>query len=131
MQAYGYTDSRSKFELDHLIPFELAGNPTDQQNLSPELGASPNPKDPVENELRWRVCGKADDAGRGTTADRAGLDYGAQRNRTHQAIWCVRQVARMLSMVRMRSLQSESNLEFQKSRPLRRASGLTSSGRSA
>jgi hypothetical protein len=43
-------------ELDHLIPLELGGAPSDTRNLWPELGAMPNPKDTVENELRSAVC---------------------------------------------------------------------------
>jgi hypothetical protein len=56
MTQYGFTDSISNHEEDHLIPLELAGNPADPKNLWPEPDASPNRKDAVENELRRRVC---------------------------------------------------------------------------
>ncbi len=56
MKDYGFTDGLAKHEEDHLIPLELGGNPTDPKNLWPEPGASPNPKDDVENRLRVMVC---------------------------------------------------------------------------
>jgi hypothetical protein len=56
MAAYGFTGSPSDYEEDHLIPLELGGNPTDPKNLWPEPGASPNPKDSVENQLNRLVC---------------------------------------------------------------------------
>lgn len=59
MAAYGFTGSLSGYEEDHLIPLELAGNPTDPKNLWPEPGTVPNPKDSVENQLRQRVCSGA------------------------------------------------------------------------
>ena len=43
-------------ELDHLIPLELGGAPSDVRNLWPEPGKVPNSKDGVENALRQRVC---------------------------------------------------------------------------
>lgn len=55
--VYGYSDTRpSSYEEDHLIPLELGGSPTDPANLWPEPGASPNPKDHVENTLKDAVC---------------------------------------------------------------------------
>ncbi|MGH7883796.1 MAG: hypothetical protein ACREN8_12995, partial [Candidatus Dormibacteraceae bacterium] len=56
MVAYGESGSPSGYEEDHLISLELGGNPTDAKNLWPELGASPNPKDKVENALNHAVC---------------------------------------------------------------------------
>jgi hypothetical protein len=57
MAAYGYADrSTSDFEYDHLISLELGGAVNDPRNLWPEPGASPNPKDSVENTLRRMVC---------------------------------------------------------------------------
>lgn len=56
MQAYGDTGPLSDFEEDHLIPLELGGNPTSPANLWPEPGASPNPKDRVEDAARAAVC---------------------------------------------------------------------------
>ena len=56
MRAYGYSGSPSGFEEDHLIPLELGGAPSDPKNLWPELGATPNPKDDVENAANKAVC---------------------------------------------------------------------------
>jgi hypothetical protein len=57
MAAYGYGgQSPSGFEEDHLIPLELGGSPTSPQNLWPEAGASPNPKDAVETAANHAVC---------------------------------------------------------------------------
>jgi len=45
------------YEYDHLVPLELGGAADDPRNLWPEPGASPNPKDALEdqlNELVWR-----------------------------------------------------------------------------
>src|SRR5713226_10375703 len=36
MHAYGFTDSLSNYELDHLIPLELGGATADIRNLWPE-----------------------------------------------------------------------------------------------
>lgn len=56
MSAYGDTAPVSSFEEDHLISLELGGSPRDPRNLWPEPGASPNPKDAVENAARRAVC---------------------------------------------------------------------------
>jgi hypothetical protein len=56
MAAYGDTGSLSRYEYDHFVPLELGGATNDSRNLWPEPGASPNPKDAVENELRSEVC---------------------------------------------------------------------------
>jgi hypothetical protein len=57
--AYGYPDTNpAAYEEDHLISLELGGAPTDAHNLWPEPGASPNAKDPVENQLNTAVCGQ-------------------------------------------------------------------------
>jgi hypothetical protein len=40
----------------HLVPLELGGAVNDPRNLWPEPGASPNPKDAVEDELNQEVC---------------------------------------------------------------------------
>ena len=47
------------FELDHFIPLELGGHPTDKRNLWPQpwggtCGA--HAKDAVENDLHRKVC---------------------------------------------------------------------------
>jgi hypothetical protein len=67
MAAYGETGPASNYEEDHLIPLELGqedhliplelgGSPTSVLNLWPEPGASPNPKDGVENAANQAVC---------------------------------------------------------------------------
>ncbi len=56
MKAYGDRDSPRHYEYDHLISLELGGSPNDPRNLWPEPGASPNPKDRVENRLHAQVC---------------------------------------------------------------------------
>lgn len=54
---YGYADkSLSSYEEDHLIPLEIGGSPTDPNNLWPEPGGVPNPKDSVENYCKKMVC---------------------------------------------------------------------------
>jgi hypothetical protein len=55
--AYGYTYTNPRdYEEDHLIALELGGAPSDQRNLWPQPGHSPNPKDKVEDGLHQRVC---------------------------------------------------------------------------
>ena len=59
MKAYGDKDSKSNYELDHLIPLELGGSPASVANLWPEpykgtYGA--RVKDKVENYLKSQVC---------------------------------------------------------------------------
>ncbi len=60
MAAYGYGgNSASKFELDHLVPLEVGGAPSDPRNLWPEPHAgAPDAfkKDVVENQLHDEVC---------------------------------------------------------------------------
>ena len=62
MRAYGDTGPAHPahpphdFEYDHLISLELGGAPNDLKNLWPEPGASPNPKDRLENRLHMLVC---------------------------------------------------------------------------
>lgn len=56
LAAYGYTGSPRGYEEDHLIPLELGGAPSDPKNLWPERGASPNPKDDVEDAANHEVC---------------------------------------------------------------------------
>jgi hypothetical protein len=60
MPRYGETGPASDFELDHLIPLEIGGNPTDPANLWPEpwngtRGA--HVKDAEETSLKRAVCG--------------------------------------------------------------------------
>ena len=54
--AYSYTGPLSEVEYDHLIPLSLGGDPNDPRNLWVEPGASPNPKDAVEDQLHQAVC---------------------------------------------------------------------------
>jgi hypothetical protein len=55
----GYADTKpADYEEDHLISLELGGAPSDPRNLWPERGASPNPKDRVENRLHAEVCAR-------------------------------------------------------------------------
>ena len=56
MAAYGDSGSPHDYEYDHLIPLELGGAPNDLHNLWPEPGATPNPKDRLENRLHRMVC---------------------------------------------------------------------------
>jgi hypothetical protein len=56
LAAYGDHRALSDYEYDHFVPLELGGATNDPRNLWPEPGASPNPKDTVENELNRRVC---------------------------------------------------------------------------
>jgi hypothetical protein len=55
-RRHGDTGSLRDYEYDHFVPLELGGGTNDPRNLWPEPGASPNPKDTVENELRQKVC---------------------------------------------------------------------------
>jgi hypothetical protein len=57
MAAYGDASrSPHDFEYDHLVSLELGGAVNDPRNLWPEPGASPNPKDSVEDHLHSLVC---------------------------------------------------------------------------
>jgi hypothetical protein len=56
MAAYGDAEPAGAYEYDHLIPLELGGAANDRRNLWPEPGASPNPKDALENRLNALVC---------------------------------------------------------------------------
>lgn len=64
MKAYGFDDSPSNYEFDHLIPLEIGGAPDDLRNLWPEShDTTPNSydKDGFENYLNDQVCsGKMD-----------------------------------------------------------------------
>jgi hypothetical protein len=56
LAAYGYTGALRRYEYDHLVPLELGGAANDPRNLWPEPGASPNPKDALEDDLNQLVC---------------------------------------------------------------------------
>jgi hypothetical protein len=53
--AYG-GGSMADYEYDHFVPLELGGATNDPRNLWPQPGASPNPKDAVEDALNQKVC---------------------------------------------------------------------------
>lgn len=80
MNRYRRAGTMHEYELDHLIPLELGGDPTDVRNLWPEpwtldvdgedLGA--HTKDKVENFLHDAVCSGAmplDEAQRDISTD--------------------------------------------------------------
>lgn len=68
--AYGDTAPAAAYELDHLVPLEVGGEPRSPLNLWPEpwendashpqgfapVGQGAQTKDKVENELHRRVC---------------------------------------------------------------------------
>ena len=56
MLAYGDARPLRDYEYDHFVPLELGGATNAAANLWPEPGASPNPKDRVEDELNRAVC---------------------------------------------------------------------------
>jgi hypothetical protein len=56
LAAYGDAGPLHDYEYDHLVPLELGGAANDPRNLWPEPGASPNPKDELENRLSEMVC---------------------------------------------------------------------------
>lgn len=59
MKAYGDTGLSSNYELDHLIPLELGGNPSSVKNLWPEpwyVNNGASEKDKFENYLHTQVC---------------------------------------------------------------------------
>jgi hypothetical protein len=56
LNAYGDRGPVHDYEYDHLVSLELGGARNDARNLWPEPGASPNPKDSLENRLHARVC---------------------------------------------------------------------------
>ena len=59
-QAYGLTDNNFKhYQMDHLIPLSLGGNPTDPKNIWPQLLLtkwSARRKDYLEEEIHMKVC---------------------------------------------------------------------------
>ena len=54
--AYGDRRPLRDYEYDHLVSLELGGARNDPRNLWPEPGASPNPKDALEDHLHALVC---------------------------------------------------------------------------
>ncbi len=59
MHSYGFRDSRINYELDHLIPLSIGGNPYSVMNLWPEPGHGSynfHIKDRFENYLYREIC---------------------------------------------------------------------------
>lgn len=57
LKAYGDSARQiHSYEEDHLVPLEVGGAPSDPHNLWPEWGATPNPKDKVEDAAKRAVC---------------------------------------------------------------------------
>jgi hypothetical protein len=56
LRAYGDRLPLHDYEYDHFVPLELGGARNDSRNLWPEPGATPNPKDSLEERLNARVC---------------------------------------------------------------------------
>ena len=56
MAAYSESAPIWDYEYDRSGPSELGGAVNDPRNLWPSRGASPNPKDQVEDELNREVC---------------------------------------------------------------------------
>lgn len=56
MVLYGETDSPSNYEEDHFIPLELGGAPRNPKNLWPEPRAQSKRSDPLETQLKRKVC---------------------------------------------------------------------------
>lgn len=59
MKSYGIKGLLKDYELDHLIPLEIGGNPTNVKNLWPEPwhgNSTASMKDSVENYLHKQVC---------------------------------------------------------------------------
>jgi hypothetical protein len=54
--AYGDHQPLGAYEYDHFVPLELGGATNDPRNPWPEPGATPNPKDAVEDYLNRQVC---------------------------------------------------------------------------
>lgn len=59
MARYGEPAPASLYELDHIIPLEVGGSPTDPANLFPQpyAGHGAHVKDQEENSLNRAVCG--------------------------------------------------------------------------
>ncbi len=60
IKQYGYTDENSKhYQMDHLIPLSLGGNPIDPKNIWPQVLLtkwSARRKDYLEEILHDKVC---------------------------------------------------------------------------
>ena len=56
MVLYEETGSPSEYEEDHFIPLELGGAPRNAKNLWPEPHAQSKSSDPLETQLKRKVC---------------------------------------------------------------------------
>jgi hypothetical protein len=56
MPLYGEGGSPSNYEEDHFIPLELGGAPKNPKNLWPEPHAQSKVSDPLETQLKRKVC---------------------------------------------------------------------------
>ncbi len=56
MVLYEETGSPSEYEEDHFIPLELGGAPRNPENLWPEPHSQSKLSDPLETQLKRRVC---------------------------------------------------------------------------
>lgn len=56
MVLYGETGSPSDYEEDHFIPLELGGAPRNPKNLWPEPHSQSKKSDPLETQLKRKVC---------------------------------------------------------------------------
>jgi hypothetical protein len=53
---FGLPGTNADYEEDHFIPLELGGSAFDTRNLWPESWVGANISDPLENQLRQKVC---------------------------------------------------------------------------
>lgn len=56
MALYDETGSPSEYEEDHFIPLELGGAPRNAKNLWPEPHTQSRSSDPLETQLKRKVC---------------------------------------------------------------------------
>jgi hypothetical protein len=56
MVLYEETGSPSEYEEDHFIPLELGGAPNNPKNLWPEPQSQSQLSDPLETQLKRKVC---------------------------------------------------------------------------
>ena len=56
MVLYEETGSPSEYEEDHFIPLELGGAPRNPENLWPEPHSQSKLSDPLETQLKLKVC---------------------------------------------------------------------------
>jgi hypothetical protein len=56
MILYQETGSPSEYEEDHFIPLELGGAPRNPKNLWPEPHSQSKLSDPLETQLKRKVC---------------------------------------------------------------------------